>query len=64
MRDSDLFFGASGYLLLVLAVYYSIKNYKGLCRFIRDFIKGEWYRSPENRKPENRPKGWKKKKKR
>ena len=50
MRDDggDLFFGASGYLLLILAVYSSIKNYKRICRFIRDFIKYEWLKAPKN----------------
>ena len=52
----DLFFGASGWLLVILAVYYYIKNYKGSFRFIRDTIKYEWWKAPENRKKRKRRK--------
>ena len=44
------FFGASGWLLIILAVYYSIKNYKGIFRFIKNTIKYKWWKDPKNRK--------------
>ena len=47
MGDGGLFFGASGWLLVILVVYYSIKNYKGIFRFIRDPY-GK--KDPKNRK--------------
>ncbi len=50
MGDQDLFFGAAGWLLIIILIYTIIKNYKSIYKFIKNTIKYEWWKNPKNRK--------------
>jgi len=50
MREQDLFFGASGWLLVILLIYTIIKNYKSIYEFTRNTIIYKWLKDPKNRK--------------
>ena len=44
----DLFFGASGWLLVILLIYTTIKNHRAIYEFIRNTIIYKWLKDPKN----------------
>ena len=50
MGSQDLFFGLSGWLLVILLIYTIIKNHRSIYEFIRNTIIYEWWKDPKNRK--------------
>ena len=50
MGGQDLFFGLSGWLLVILLIYTIIKNHRSIYEFIRNTIIYKWLKDPKNRK--------------
>ena len=50
MGSQDLFFGLSGWLLVILLIYTIIKNHRSIYEFIRNTIIYKWLKDPKNRK--------------
>ena len=50
MGSQDLFFGLSGWLLIILLIYTIIKNHRSIYEFIRNTTIYEWWKDPKNRK--------------
>ena len=50
MGSQDLFFGLSGWLLVILLIYTIIKNHRSVYEFIRNTTIYKWLKDPKNRK--------------
>jgi len=50
MGGQDLFFGLSGWLLVILLIYTIIKNHRSIYEFIRNTTIYKWLKDPKNRK--------------
>ena len=48
MGGQDLFFGLSGWLLVILLIYTIIKNHRSIYEFIRNTIIYKWLKDPKN----------------
>jgi len=47
MDGQDLFFGLSGWLLVILLIYTIIKNHRSIYEFIRNTTIYEWWKDPK-----------------